>query len=48
MNLEEKLLLLRKQNGYSQEQLADRLGIARQTISKWTGSSGIKWPDAAK
>lgn len=40
MKLEEKLQLLRKQNGYSQEQLADKLGIARQTISKWeTGQS---------
>lgn len=35
MKLEEKLQLLRKQKGYSQEQLADKLGIARQTISKW-------------
>lgn len=35
MNLKDKLVFLRKQNGYSQEQLADQLGIARQTISKW-------------
>lgn len=35
MELKDKLQLLRKQNGYSQEQLADRLGIARQTLSKW-------------
>ncbi len=33
--LHDKLRLLRKQNGYSQEQLADKIGIARQTISKW-------------
>lgn len=35
MNLKDKLQFLRKQNSYSQEQLADKLGIARQTISKW-------------
>lgn len=35
MELGNKLQLLRKQRGYSQEQLADKLGIARQTISKW-------------
>lgn len=29
MNLEEKLQMLRKKNGYSQEQLADKIGIAR-------------------
>jgi len=40
MVLQEKLQLLRKENGYSQEQLADKLGIARQTVSKWeTGVS---------
>lgn len=41
MNLKDKLQLLRKQNGYSQEQLADKLGIARQTISKWETGQAI-------
>lgn len=35
MKLEDKLQYLRKMNGYSQEELADKLGIARQTISTW-------------
>lgn len=35
MKLEEKLQLLRKKNGLSQEQLADKLGVSRQTIGKW-------------
>ncbi len=37
MNIEiaNRLAALRKQNGLSQEQLADRLGISRQAISKW-------------
>ena len=37
MNIEiaNKLLKLRKDKGYSQEQLAAELGISRQAISKW-------------
>ena len=30
-----RLLELRKQNGFSQEGLAEKLGISRQAISKW-------------
>lgn len=41
MKLEEKLQILRKRNGYSQEQLADKLGIARQTVSKWENGQAI-------
>lgn len=41
MNLKEKLQFLRKQNGYSQEQLADKIGIARQTISKWENGQAV-------
>lgn len=41
MHLKDKLQLLRKQNGYSQEQLADKLGIARQTISKWENGQAV-------
>ncbi len=37
MNIEiaNKLLELRKEKGFSQEQLAEQLGISRQAISKW-------------
>lgn len=41
MNLQGKLRFLRKQNGYSQELLADKLGIARQTISKWENGQAV-------
>lgn len=41
MNLKDTLVLLRKQNGYSQEQLADKLGIARQTVSKWENGQAV-------
>ena len=39
--MKDKLQLLRKQNGYSQEQLADKLGIARQTLSKWENGQAV-------
>lgn len=35
MNLGNKLLSLRKQKGLSQEEVADNLGVSRQTVSKW-------------
>ena len=35
MNFEEKLIKLRKQNLLSQEELAQKLDVTRQTISKW-------------
>ncbi|HBA37213.1 MAG TPA: hypothetical protein DCY94_00690 [Firmicutes bacterium] len=35
MNLGEKISSLRKKNNLSQEQLAELVGVARQTISKW-------------
>ena len=41
VDLKDKLQLLRKQNGYSQEQLADKIGIARQTISKWENGQAV-------
>lgn len=41
MDLKERLQRLRKQSGYSQEQLAERLGIARQTVSKWENGQAV-------
>ena len=35
MNLGEKILELRKKKGFSQEELGDRIGVTRQTISNW-------------
>ena len=42
----EKLLELRRQEGLSQEQLADRLGVTRQSVSKW--ESGAAVPELGK
>lgn len=35
MTFGEKLQKLRKSNNFSQEQLAEKLGVSRQAISKW-------------
>lgn len=41
MTLGEKLAVLRKQNGLSQEELAEKLKITRQTVSKWENALAI-------
>ena len=35
MKLGEKILELRKKNGFSQEQLGEKINVTRQTISNW-------------
>lgn len=46
MTLGGKLSKLRKENNYTQEQLADILGVSRQAISKW--ESNITYPETDK
>lgn len=46
MILSEKICSLRKQNGWSQEELAEKLNISRQSVSKW--ESGASIPDLDK
>ena len=41
MTLAEKLKSIRKQAGMSQEQLAERLGVSRQAVTKWETDAGI-------
>ena len=38
MILADKIILLRRRKGWSQEELAERLGVTRQSISKWEGA----------
>lgn len=45
--LGEKLMTLRKKSGYSQQELADRLGVTRQTISNWECGQGAPALDKA-
>lgn len=44
--LSEKIYTLRRKNGLSQEQLAERIGVSRQSISKW--ESGAATPELEK
>lgn len=46
MILADKIILLRKRNGWSQEELAERLDVSRQAVSKWEG--GLSVPDLNK
>lgn len=46
MKLEEKIMLLRKQRGWSQEELAAQMDVSRQSVSKW--ESGLSIPDIDK
>ena len=41
MNFSEKLLTLRKTKGMTQEQLAERLDVSRQSISKWESGQAV-------
>lgn len=41
MNLAEKLRMCRKGLGLSQEQLAEKLCVSRQAITKWESDKGI-------
>lgn len=41
MILAEKILSLRKSNGWSQEELAEKMNVSRQSISKWESSAAI-------
>ena len=40
MDIAERLQDLRKKAGYSQEQVAEMLGISRQAVSKWESGQG--------
>jgi len=46
MILAEKIMSLRKQNGWSQEELSEQLDVSRQSVSKW--ESGTSIPDIEK
>ena len=41
MTLGEKILALRKARGWSQEELAGRIGVTRQALSRWESDAAI-------
>ena len=46
MRFDERLIQLRKAKGLSQEQLAEKVGVSRQAVSKW--ETGDAQPDFSK
>ena len=42
----DKLIDLRKKNGWSQEELAEKLNVSRQAVSKWEGAQSV--PDMSR
>ena len=46
MKLSDNLKIIRKENNLSQEQLAEKLGVSRQAVSKW--ESGQSYPEMDK
>lgn len=46
MKLSDKIITLRNQKGYSQEELAEFLDVSRQSISKW--ETGVTTPEIDK
>ena len=46
MILAEKIALLRRRSGLSQEELAEKMQVSRQSVSKW--ESGVSIPDLEK
>ena len=44
--LNDNLIMLRKINGYSQEEIAEKVGISRQAYAKW--EKGLTIPDVEK
>lgn len=46
MRISDKIIKLRKQNGWSQEELAEKIGVSRQAVSKWESDQAL--PDIDK
>ena len=46
MILADKIIRLRKKMGWSQEELAERMNVSRQSVSKWEGAQSV--PDLEK
>ena len=44
MKLSDKLIELRKQNNWSQEEFAEKLEVSRQAVSRWENETAL--PDA--
>ena len=45
MNMADRILELRKKEGISQEELADKIGVSRQAVSKWESDTSYPEPE---
>ena len=45
MILADKIIEERKKNGWTQEELAQKLGVSRQSVSKWESAGAIQLAD---
>ena len=41
MKLSDKIIQLRKSNGWTQEDLAEKMNVSRQAISQWEGAAAL-------
>ena len=46
MNIADRIQHLRKTKGISQEELADKIGVSRQAVSKWESEQSL--PDVER
>lgn len=42
MNLNQKITQLRNDNNWSQEELAEKLNVSRQSVSKWESGGSLR------
>lgn len=42
MDISEKILQLRKAKGFTQEELAEKLNVSRQSVSKWESGDSLR------
>ena len=42
MILADKIVMLRKKNGWSQEELAEKMNVSRQSVSKWESGGSLR------
>ena len=42
MIMAEKITMLRKRSSWSQEELAEKLGVSRQAVSKWESGVSLR------
>lgn len=42
IKLADNIIALRKQNGFSQEEFAEKIGVSRQAVSSWERGGSLR------